>query len=74
MRQREPQHRARLHVFGQGLLGRAVDQGIDIAHPAQGFGRDGDGEAAVGGRQALRRGVRRDVERVAAPQDGIEQA
>ena len=75
LRQHQPQDLTRLGIFGQGLARGAVDQRVEIDKPAQGFARDRAGErlvlelADVGGRRA-----EGDVQRLAPPQDGIEQA
>ena len=62
--QRDAQGEARLGVVGQGLLGRAVDQGVEIGEPAQRLGRDRVREGAVVGPvEVARGGVERGFER-----------
>ena len=73
--QHQPQDLPRFRIVGQVLARGAVDQRVEIDRPAQGFARNGAGErlvlelADVGCRRA-----ESDIERLAPPQDSIEQA
>jgi hypothetical protein len=73
LREREAEHCPRFDVVRQRLGGRAVDQRVDVGHPAQRFRHDGDGKGAVGTGKPLCGGVHRDVERVAAAQNRVDQ-
>jgi hypothetical protein len=75
LRQHQPQDLPRFRIVGQILARGAVDQRVEIDRPAQGFARNGAGErlvlelADVGCRRA-----ESDIERLAPPENGIEQA
>jgi hypothetical protein len=71
---RDAKHRAGFHVAGQLLRRRAIDQRIDIDHPAQRFGHDRDRKGTIGTAQPRRRSMGCEVERIAAAQDRIDQA
>ena len=75
MREHHPQHHAHLGVGGQIVFGGAVDQRVEIDQPAQHFAGDGAGERPVlEAANVAGRGAEGDIERLAAPQHGIEQA
>ena len=75
LRQHHPQDHARLGIMRQRLLGRAVDQRVEIDQPAQDFAGNGPRQrlvlelADVAGRA-----VEGDVERFALAKHCIEQA
>ena len=72
LREREPKDHPRLAVVGQALPRGAVDQRVEVGKTAQRFAGDGDRERHGRAAARLRIGAARSVERLSAPQHGVE--
>lgn len=68
----DAQHHPRLRIRGKRLPRRAVDQRIQIRQVAQCFRDDGVNQRPVCRSQPLRRPMQRQLQRIAAPQHGVE--
>ena len=73
--ERDAQRETRLGIVGQPLLGRRVDQRVEIGQTTQRLGRDGVCQTAIRStrQRARRRGERR-LQRFTPAQHGVEQA
>jgi len=67
----EAKHHPRLAVVGQAVSHRAIDQGVEVGHPAQRLAGNRDRQPMVAWREAADRRAG-GVERLPAPQDRIK--